>query len=68
MVLPGCRGCQENAGDGHRKKAVKNPELKAKAEKMGYVVDYKSPAELNKLKKEEFEIASALAAKMGLKK
>jgi hypothetical protein len=35
---------------------------------MGYVVDYKSPAELNKLKKEEFEIASSLAAKMGLKK
>jgi tripartite-type tricarboxylate transporter receptor subunit TctC len=49
-------------------KAVKNPELKAKAEKMGYVVDYKSPAELNKLKNEEFEIAAALAAKMGLKK
>ena len=49
-------------------KAVKNPELKAKAERMGYVVDYKSPAELNKLKKEEFEIASSLAAKMGLKK
>ena len=49
-------------------KAVKHPELKAKAERMGYVVDYKSPAELNKLKKEEFEIASSLAAKMGLKK
>ncbi len=49
-------------------KAVKNPELKAKAEKMGYVVDYKSPAELNKLKKEEYEVAVALAAKMGLKK
>ena len=49
-------------------KAVKNPELKAKAEKMGYVVDYKSPAELNKLKKEEYDVAAALAAKMGLKK
>ena len=49
-------------------KAVKNPELKAKAEKLGFVVDYKSPAELNKLKKEEYEVAAALAAKMGLKK
>jgi tripartite-type tricarboxylate transporter receptor subunit TctC len=49
-------------------KAVKNPELKAKVDKMGYVVDYKSPAELNKLKKEEYEIANALAAKMGLRK
>ena len=49
-------------------KAVKNPELKAKAERMGYVVDYKSPAELNKLKKEEYDVAAALAAKMGLKK
>ncbi|HUL20504.1 MAG TPA: tripartite tricarboxylate transporter substrate-binding protein, partial [Thermodesulfobacteriota bacterium] len=49
-------------------KAVKNPELKAKVDKMGYVVDYKSPAELNRLKKEEYEIANALAAKMGLRK
>jgi tripartite-type tricarboxylate transporter receptor subunit TctC len=49
-------------------KAVKNPELKAKAERMGYVVDYKSPAELLKLKKEEYEVAAGLAAKMGLKK
>jgi len=49
-------------------KAVKNSELKAKVDKMGYVVDYKSPAELNKLKKEEYEIANALAAKMGLGK
>jgi tripartite-type tricarboxylate transporter receptor subunit TctC len=49
-------------------KAVKNPELKAKVDKMGYVVDYKSPGELNKLKKEEYEIANALAAKMGLRK
>lgn len=49
-------------------KAVKNPELKAKVDKMGYVVDYKSPAELNKLKKEEYEIANALAKKMGLQK
>ena len=49
-------------------KAVKNPELKAKVDKMGFVVDYKSPAELTKLKKEEYEVANALAVKMGLKK
>lgn len=35
---------------------------------MGYVVDYKSPGELNKLKKEEYEIANTLAIRMGLKK
>ena len=49
-------------------KAVKNPELKAKVDKMGYVVDYKSPAELSRLKKEEYEIANSLAIKMGLRK
>jgi tripartite-type tricarboxylate transporter receptor subunit TctC len=38
-------------------KAVKNPELKAKVDKMGFVVNYKSPAELNRLKKEQYEIA-----------
>jgi len=49
-------------------KAVKNPELKAKVDKMGYLVDYMSPKELSKLKREEYEIANALAAKMGLRK
>jgi tripartite-type tricarboxylate transporter receptor subunit TctC len=47
-------------------KAVKNPELKAKVDKVGYLVDYKSPAELNRLEKEEYEIANVLAIKMGL--
>ncbi len=42
--------------------------MRTKGEKMGYAVDYKSPAELNKLKKEEYEIANALAKKMGLQK
>jgi len=32
------------------------------------VVDYKSPAELSRLKKEEYEIANALAIKMSLRK
>ena len=39
----------------------------AKVDKMGFVVDYKSPVELNKLKKDEYEIANALAKKMGLR-
>jgi len=30
-------------------------ELKAKVDKMEYLVDYKSPEELNKLKKEEYD-------------
>lgn len=49
-------------------KAVKNPELKAKVEKMGYAVDYKSPAELNKLLIEEYERANDIALKLGLRK
>lgn len=50
-------------------KAIKNPETKAKIEKMeGYVVDYKSPEELRKLIKEEYERANEIAIKIGLKK
>jgi tripartite-type tricarboxylate transporter receptor subunit TctC len=49
-------------------KAVKHPELKAKVEKMGFVVDYKSPAELQKLVTEEYETANAIAKRIGLRK
>ena len=49
-------------------KAIKNPELKAKIEKMRFVVDYKSPAELKKLAAEEYETALAIAKKIGLRK
>jgi tripartite-type tricarboxylate transporter receptor subunit TctC len=49
-------------------KAVKNPELKAKVQKMDFVVDYKSPAELKKLAADEYEKASAIAVKVGLRK
>jgi tripartite-type tricarboxylate transporter receptor subunit TctC len=49
-------------------KAVKDPGLKAKIEKMGYVVDYKSPAELKKMMAEEYEIALAIAIRIGLRK
>jgi tripartite-type tricarboxylate transporter receptor subunit TctC len=49
-------------------KAIKNPELKTKIEKIGCIVDYKPPVELRKLMVEDYERASAIAAKMGLRK
>lgn len=49
-------------------KAIKNPELKAKVEKMGYIVDYRSPTEVRKMMVEEYEIALDIARKIGLRK
>ena len=49
-------------------KVIKNPELKAKVDKMGYAVDYKSPAELKKLSIDDYESANTIAIKIGLKK
>ena len=49
-------------------KAIKNPELKAKLEKLGYVVDYKTPLEQDKVKVEDYETANAIALKIGLRK
>ena len=49
-------------------KAVNNPELKAKINKMGFIVDYKSPHELTKLMGEYHERANAIALKIGLRK
>jgi len=49
-------------------KAMKNPESKAKLEKLGFAVDYKSPAELKKLATEHYEINLAIAKKLGLNK
>lgn len=49
-------------------KAIKNPELKPKAEKVGCIVDYKPPAELKRLMVEDYERASAIATKMKLSK
>ena len=48
-------------------KAVKNPEAKAKIEKLGYVVEYKSPAEMRKQITSDYETANAIAAKLGLR-
>jgi tripartite-type tricarboxylate transporter receptor subunit TctC len=49
-------------------KAIKNQELKAKLEKMQFVVQYGSPSELKKLATEEHERALAIAIKVGLRK
>jgi tripartite-type tricarboxylate transporter receptor subunit TctC len=49
-------------------KAIKNPELKAKIEKMDFVVQYKSPAEQRKLAIDEYERGVAIAKKVGLRK
>jgi tripartite-type tricarboxylate transporter receptor subunit TctC len=49
-------------------KAIKNPELKTKIEKMHFVVSYKSPAEQKKLATEEYETSLAIAKKVGLRK
>ncbi len=48
-------------------KAVKNPELKTKVEKLDFVVQYKSPAEQKKLAADEYEKATAIAIKVGLR-
>lgn len=49
-------------------KAIKNPELKTKAEKTGVIVEYKSPNELKKLWMSDYEKASDLSLKLGLRK
>ncbi len=49
-------------------KAVKNPELKAKIEKMDFAVHYKSPAEQKKLAADEYERGVQIAEKVGLRK
>jgi tripartite-type tricarboxylate transporter receptor subunit TctC len=49
-------------------KVVKNPELKAKIDKMGFIVNYKSPVELKKLMVEDYERAMEIAVKVGLRK
>jgi tripartite-type tricarboxylate transporter receptor subunit TctC len=49
-------------------KAIRTPELRPKIEKLGFVVDYKSPAELKKIMAEDYETAYAIAVKIGLRK
>lgn len=47
-------------------KAMKNPESKAKIEKMQFIVDYKTPAEQKKLAADEYAGALVIAKKIGL--
>jgi len=49
-------------------KAINNTELKAKTEKLGFIVDYKTPAESRKLLNEDYERALAIAEQLGLRK
>lgn len=47
-------------------KVISHPENKAKAERMGFVADYKSPEEARKMMREDYEIALGIAKKIGL--
>jgi tripartite-type tricarboxylate transporter receptor subunit TctC len=49
-------------------KAFKNPELKAKIEKLEFSVGYKSPEEFKRMLAEEYQRASEIAEKLGIKK
>jgi len=49
-------------------KAIKNPEIKSKVERMQYIVDYKSPGELKRIMAEEYGVASDIAVRIGLRK
>jgi tripartite-type tricarboxylate transporter receptor subunit TctC len=49
-------------------KAFKNPEVKARVEKLEFSVDYKSPAEFRKDLAEEYNQAIGIATKIGLRK
>lgn len=49
-------------------KAVKSPEVKERIEKLGYIVEYKSPEELKKLSMQDYETANAIAIRTGLRK
>ena len=49
-------------------KSMNQPESKSKIENRGYIVDYKSPAELVKIIERDYETIRALAVKLGLAK
>ncbi len=50
------------------RKAINQPELKKKIEERGYIVDYKSPAELGQIIQNDYVSIKALATKLGLAK
>jgi tripartite-type tricarboxylate transporter receptor subunit TctC len=49
-------------------KAVNNPELKAKVDKMLFVTDYMDPAKQKKMVSDQYEQSMAIAIKAGLRK
>ena len=49
-------------------KAINNPELKEKTEKLGFIVDYKTPAESRKLAQDYYERAVVIVDRLGIKK
>jgi tripartite-type tricarboxylate transporter receptor subunit TctC len=49
-------------------KIARNPALKARIDKMGFVVDYKPPAEHKRIMIEGFETAMSIAQKIGAQK
>jgi len=49
-------------------KTVKNQELKKKIENLGFVVDYRGPADLRKLMDQDYTRAMEIATKVGLRK
>ncbi len=49
-------------------KVTRNPDLKTKIDKMGFVVDYKPPAEHKRIMIEGFETAMSIAKKIGAQK
>jgi len=49
-------------------KAIKNPELMAKLQKMWFIPNYRSPEELKHLMSEDYENARAMVKKMGVTK
>ncbi len=49
------------------KKAINSPGGKGRIEKMGYIVQYKSPAEVKQLIIDDYETAHEVAVKLGMK-
>jgi len=49
-------------------KVTKNSEIKAKIEKMGFIVDHKSPSELRKMMEREYATANEVAVRIGYQK
>ena len=49
-------------------KAIKDPDLKSKIERQGYIVEYKPPEELKRIMIADYETARMIAVKIGMTK